>query len=168
MRADVQELLCQYATKGILVDTNIMLLFFVGTLNRERIAKFKRTQQFTPRDYDLLISTLLGFQTIVTTPNIVTEVSSLINQLGEPERSGCYRIFAERVASLEEVFLPSRDIASLEWPFVKYGLTDYGIAKISQNKYLVLTDDLRFTYYLNSQGIDTVNFNNLRSDNISL
>lgn len=162
MTDSIDSLLRQYFSKGILVDTNILLLLFVGELSRERIAKFGRTEQFTPQDYDLLVDLLRRFKVIATTPNILTEVNSLINQLGEPDRSKCYKIFANGTASLEETYLPSKQIASSDWPFLKYGLTDCGIAELTQNKYLVLTDDLSVTRYLNNKGIDTINFNNLR------
>lgn len=158
MMGDIESLLRKYFLKGILVDTNILLLLFVGELSRERITAFGRTDQFTPKDYDILVDLLGRFKSIVTTPNILTEVNSLLNKLGEPAR----KVFAERLVQLEEIYLPSREIASLDWPFIKYGLTDCGIAGVAQNKYLVLTDDLKVTSYFNQNGIDTVNFNNLR------
>ncbi|MDJ0660249.1 MAG: hypothetical protein QNJ42_12275 [Crocosphaera sp.] len=51
----VQKLLNKYQNKGIVIDTNILLLLIVGSANRKRISQFKRTQQFIPEDYDLLI-----------------------------------------------------------------------------------------------------------------
>lgn len=86
-----------------------------------------------------------------------------MNQLGEPERSKCYSMFANRIHALQEAYIPSREIVSSDWPFLQYGLTDCGIAILSRNQYLVLTDDLKAANYLNSQGVETLNFNNLRS-----
>ena len=40
---DVLDLLARYYTKGIIIDTNILLLYLVGSTNRERITRFKRT-----------------------------------------------------------------------------------------------------------------------------
>ena len=42
----LDSLFARYRQKGILVDTNILLLLFVGSVNRKRISQFKRTQQF--------------------------------------------------------------------------------------------------------------------------
>lgn len=154
----IERLLRRYFPTGILVDTNILLLLFVGTLSKEKIAKFDRTDQFTPTDYDLLVDLLQSFRVIATTPNILTEVNSLLNKLGEPAR----QVFASGLTILDETYLPSKQIASLDWPFLKYGLTDCGIAEVAQGKYLVLTDDLKATSYFNQRGIDTINFNNLR------
>jgi len=154
----IEGLLQSYFRKGILVDTHILLLLFVGELGRERISKFGRTEQFTPLDYDLLVDLLKQFNVIVTTPNILTEVSSLLNKLGKPVRE----VMATGLMVLEESYLPSKEIAASGWPFLNYGLTDCGIAKLAGDKYIVLTDDLKLASYLMQQGIDTVNFNNLR------
>ncbi len=95
MNEEIRPILERYKQKGILIDTNILLLWFVGTANRARISKFNRTEKFTLEDYDLLLRIILFFNKLVTTPHILTEVNSLINQIGEPERSQCLSIFAD-------------------------------------------------------------------------
>lgn len=161
MTTDIPSLLSRYRQKGILVDTNILLLYFVGYINRDRISKFKRTAQFVPEDYDLLVRIVQFFQKIVTTPNILTEVNSLINQLGEPERSRCLMGFAQSLSILEESYLESQNVATAEL-FTKLGLTDCEIIQMAKQPYLILTDDLRLANYLQSMNIDIVNFNNIR------
>jgi rRNA-processing protein FCF1 len=162
MKDFVRSLFEKYKQKGILIDTNILLLWFVGTVNRERISKFNRTEKFVPEDYDLLLQILSYFNKIVTTPNILTEVNSLANQLAEPERSKCLSVFAEGVAKLNEFYLESKEVVRTD-SFTKFGLTDCGIATLAKNKYLVLTDDLKLASYLQKIGIDTINFNNIRT-----
>lgn len=157
---EIDSLFRRYQQRGILVDTIILLLYFVGTTNRQRISNFKRTQTYIPEDYDLLLQVLNYFQTIATTPNILTEVNSLASQLGEPERSQCLTIFAHFVSALEEIYLESREVVA-DQKFPQFGLTACDILSVTRDRYLVLTDDLRFADYLQRQGIDTVNFNNL-------
>jgi rRNA-processing protein FCF1 len=161
MKEFIRSLFESYRQKGILIDTNILLLWFVGTVNRSRISKFNRTEQFLPEDYDSLIQILSYFTKIVTTPNILTEVNSLANQLGEPERSQCFSIFAQGVAELDESYIESRTSVSME-RFTKFGLTDCGILNLATNQYLVLTDDLKLASYLQKSGVDTINFNHIR------
>ncbi|AFZ22340.1 PIN domain-containing protein [Allocoleopsis franciscana] len=161
MKEFIRSLFDNYRQKGILIDTNILLLWFVGTVNRSRISNFNRTEQFTPEDYDSLMQILSYFSKIVTTPNILTEVNSLANQLGEPERSQCFSIFAQGVARLDETYIESRTSASME-RFTKFGLTDCGIVNLARNQYLVLTDDLKLANYLQKSGVDTINFNHIR------
>jgi rRNA-processing protein FCF1 len=158
---DIRSLFQKYKQKGILIDTNILLLWFVGSVNRQRISKFNRTEKFVPEDYDSLVQILSYFNKIVTTPNILTEVNSLANQLGEPERSQCLSVFAQGVARLNESYLESQEVVKTE-SFTKFGLTDCSIVNIAKNKYLVLTDDFKLTNYLQKIEIDTINFNNIR------
>jgi uncharacterized protein YaiI (UPF0178 family) len=47
--------------------------------------------------------------------------------------------------------------------FTKFGLTDCGIINLCREQYLVLTDDLKLANYLQKEGIDTINFNNIRT-----
>lgn len=161
MIEETKALFARYRQAGILVDTNILLLYVVGLANRKRILSFKRTKQFTPEDFDLLVQILKSFQRVVTTPNILTEVNSLANQLGEPERSKCLQIFGQTIARFEEIYKPSQQLAQLP-EFQRFGLTDCGILNLAQRSYLVLTDDLRLAATLQRKGIDTVNFNNIR------
>jgi hypothetical protein len=70
--------------KSILVDTNLLLLLFLGTVNPARISKFKRTQQFSDQDFYLLVSFLSGFDKVVTTPHILKEVSNFGGHGGFP------------------------------------------------------------------------------------
>ena len=79
-------LMQRYHSRGVLVDTNILLLYFVGKFKREQVPNFKRTAQFTPEDFDLLFRLLSRFDHIVTTPNVLSEVSNLSAQLGERRR----------------------------------------------------------------------------------
>ncbi len=157
----ISQLIEGYKSRGILIDTNILLLWCVGTVNPKRISKFNRTEKFLPEDYKTLLKILQFFSKIVTTPQILTEVNSLVNQIGEPERSQCLQVLAEQMALLDEFYIASAEIGKTD-KFTKYGLTDCGIVEVARNKYLVLTDDLTLAGYLGKIGIDTLNFNNIR------
>lgn len=94
----------------------------------------------------------------------MTEVSSFIDKLGEPDQTSCYINFAIEIPALQEMYIPSRDVASTDWVFSTYGVTDCGIAEAAKNnQYLVLTDDFKAANLLRVQGVDTINFNDLRS-----
>lgn len=161
MKEQFQSLFNRYQQKGILIDTNILLLYFVGTVNPQRISKFKRTEQFTIEDYQTLLELLSYFPRRITTPNILTEVNSLTNQLGEPERSRCFSLFSNTIPLFNEFHLESHTLAKSQ-SFVKFGLTDCSIVELARSQYLVLTDDLKLFVHLQNQGVDTINFNHLR------
>ena len=42
---DVRELIRKHRGGGLIVDTNLLLLYLVGKTNPSRISKFKRTRQ---------------------------------------------------------------------------------------------------------------------------
>jgi rRNA-processing protein FCF1 len=163
---EIQSLLVKYARKGIVVDTNILLLLFVGLTNRDRIKEFKRTDKFISEDYDTLVQLLEKFSLIVVTPNILTEVNSFINQLKEPERSQCLLIFSKLISTekFDEKYIEAQQVVSQQ-EFIRFGLTDCGIVEVARDRYLVLTEDLKFSSHLYSLGIDTINFNNIRTLN---
>ena len=78
-----EQLLVRYRSRGVLVDTNLLLLYFVGLYNPSLIPQFKRTRIFTVNDFDVLQNFIALFSKVVTTPDILTEVSNLSNQLAE-------------------------------------------------------------------------------------
>lgn len=158
------ELLYRYKNRGILIDTNLLLVYFVGSYDPTRIPKFKRTMAFTVEDFYTLSVVFGFFDKVVTTPNILTEVNSLSNQLPEDIRSLYYSEVPRYIAGLEEQYITSIRISSLEH-FKKFGLTDSGIIDLVKDKYLVLTDDLKLVSYLQNVGIEAINFNNIRTLN---
>jgi hypothetical protein len=157
-------LFAQYGNKGLLIDSNLLLLYFVGSYDPARIGTFKRTHSrgFTSDDFDLLLRLLTPFGAVVTTPNILTEVSNLSNQLRDDEKDTYYSVFADRAGLLTEHYTESKKICTLEH-FKKFGLTDAGIISMAKGIYLVLTDDAPLVGYLQNVGIDVINFNQLRS-----
>ena len=163
-----KSLVNRYKPKGVLIDTNILLLWFVGSVNPQRISQFNRTEQFTPDDYEILVRLLVSFSKIVTTPNILTELSNLVvNDIKEPELPKCFANLAvvlsnEGLIQLDELYGESR-IITKNSKISKFGLTDCSILEVARDRYLVLTEDLSLTQYLRGSGIDVVNFNNLRN-----
>ena len=156
----------RYRSRGVLVDTNILLLFFVGAFDRTQIGR-KRTNQYSHEDYDLLTQFLGQFKRMVTTPNILSEVNSFLGQMGGPARTKCFTDFGGRISLLtEKNFLTEEYVASAQAVrlehFPTIGLTDSTILYLVKGKYLVLTDDLTLHSFLEHEGIDSLNFNHLR------
>ena len=162
MNEHLRDLFIRYRKAGILLDTSILLLFYVGAYSREEITRFKRTRKFTIEDHDLLVRILRYFDNRITTPNILTEVSNLANQLPQHHKSGFFMKFASGINLLHEQYISSSDIAERD-EFLRFGLTDTGIVQLVQGRYLVLTDDFRLSQYLASLRVDVVNFNHIRT-----
>lgn len=159
---DAARLIKKYRGKGVLVDTNLLLLYVVGQYDTSRITQFKRTSQFSVDDYHLLCRVIGGFATRAATPNVLTEVSNLAAQLGEPARHNCLRQFSTQIPMLDERYIESRDAATHD-RFAEIGLTDAALWLAASTGLLVVTDDFRLYGLLTSQGIDAINFNHIRT-----
>lgn len=155
------ELLSKYRRRGCIIDTNLLLLYFVGSYDPAWIQKFKRTHTYTVEDYNLLMRLLAYLDVIVTTPNILTEVSNLCKQLPNSIMESVFREFSKQVRLLHEESHPSQ-LACAEPYFQRFGLTDAVIAHISTRPYLVLTADFALFGLLQKLGIDAINFNHIR------
>jgi rRNA-processing protein FCF1 len=157
----VDDLVQRYRSRGVLIDTNILLLFFVGCFDRWLITRFKRTVNYSVEDYDILTRFVGRFDRMVTTPNILAEVNSLSGQMAEPTRTNYLRHFSKGIGLIAEEYVVSADAARLNC-FPKIGLTDSGIMHLVRGNYLVLTDDSGLHGFLAKEGIDALNFNHLR------
>ncbi len=158
----VTELIGRYKTKGLLIDTNLLLLYFIGMYDPDRIRRFKRTMAFTIDEFLLLARVFESFDKIITTPNILTEVSNFSGQLPRELHSFFFSNFSTCILTLEERYIESGAI-STSAHFNKFGLTDSGIVETVKGNYLVLTDDLALFGYLSNLGIDAINFNHIRT-----
>ena len=59
-----------------------------------------RLSKYSEDDYDLLIQVLRPFTRIITTPNILTEVSNLSNAIPEKRREAYFASFAAGLTQL--------------------------------------------------------------------
>lgn len=147
--------------RKLLVDTNILLLYIVGSLSPDQIARHKRTKAFTVEDYWLLDSQLAKLGDIVVTPNILTEVSNLLGYTDDKARQELLSWLRSRVPSFDERFVPSREaVEAVE--FSRLGLTDATILSCPIQDLTVLTDDIHLYLALQRRGIKVINFNHLR------
>ena len=151
------------SSRGLLVDTNLLLLLVIGALSPEQIGNHKRTNKYSVEDYRLLLAFVDRFRIVITTPNILTETSNLLGEYSYQGQQGLQLL--ERVAQvMQEVYYESMPtMAAYSACYLKFGLSDTAIQCAAKENYLVLTDDLNFCAYLQGQGLLALNFNNLRS-----
>lgn len=152
------------AGRGLLIDTNLLVLLVVGSLNADQISTYKRTTRYSAEDYRLLLSFVDQFKVVLTTPNILTEASNLLEGYAYADQQALTLL--ERFAQgTHEVFydsVPTMNIYSKS--YIKFGLSDAVIHRVGADNYIVLTDDLNLCAYLQGQGLLAINFSNLRTD----
>lgn len=147
---------------GLLVDTNLLVLFAVGTVNRNRIETFKRTRQYTIADYDLLLRVLAKFAPLYTVAHVLAEVSDLTD-LRDYEGLQARRVLKKSISLLNEVQMPSK-LAAEDGVYEDLGLVDAAIGAVARaHNCGVLTDDLDLYLRLSYDNVDVLNFTHLRA-----
>lgn len=147
---------------ALFVDTNLLVLLIVGSLDLQQVERFRRTRAYSLEDYSLLAAFVAGFKRLLTTPNLLTEVSNLIGQLAEPLRRRALEALGILTGQFEERFHASRELV-LNQSFPLLGLADASVILAVDETVTVLTDDLDLYVRLSSSGVNAINFNHLRS-----
>jgi predicted nucleic acid-binding protein len=146
---------------GLLVDTNLLVLFAVGTVNRSRIETFKRTRQYTRADYDLLLRVLEKFNKGYTVAHVLAEVSNLTDLAGV-EGQQARRVLKDTISLLSEVEISSAR-ATEDRHYQRLGLVDAVIGMVARaHNCTVLTDVFDLYHLLSHDGVKVVNFTHLR------
>lgn len=155
------KLIRRHARTGAVVDTNLLLLLWIGSFDRELVSRFKRTRSYLPTDFDLLLSVLQPLSKLVVTPHILTKVSNLSGQLPE---ALCHEFRTQQANSFsqhEERTMPATRLLAHE-AFPQLGLTDVGLMELAAAGLLVVTDDLPLTLSLEARRLPVFNFTRLR------
>ena len=151
----------KHQAKGVLVDANLLVLLLVGRVNRRRIPAFKRTQNFTIEDSELLEHLVAWFGKLFATPHVLSQVSDLADLSGKDLREirQLFKLVVEE--QIEETYDPSRALVA-DSLFERLGLTDAAIATVCSRGILVLTADVELQLALQHRGADALNFNHVR------
>ncbi len=149
-------------SSGLLVDTNLLVLYAVGKVNENRIKTFKRTSQYSKSDYNLLLEVHREFQPIYTVAHIMSEVSNLTDLPGV-ERRQARLVVKEAISLLQEVPMASSQ-ASDDPFYEKLGLADAAIGAVARiHGCTLLTDDLDLYLLLSHHKLPVENFTHIRA-----
>jgi hypothetical protein len=148
--------------EGLVLDTNLLLVFIVGAYDPLHVSKHKRTREkYRPEDYYNLRDQVTGYQRLVTTPHILTEVSNLLGQAPELLRPAYFKTLARMIPEFEEVHIPAAQIFSEDSsPYL--GITDLGIREVARAGHLVLTVDSPLADYLQRQNINVIYYRTMK------
>ena len=140
---------------GHFVDTNLFLLFVVGSENPDLIAKHRRLATYSAEDYNALRGLLGRAGVVFVTPNTLTETSNLLGQHGEPERSRLFHRFRAIIRASREMVIASAVAADNPY-FEKLGLTDVALLEAATADVPLVTMDLELYLAGLAKGADTV------------
>ncbi|MBX9900350.1 MAG: hypothetical protein K2Y28_06150 [Burkholderiaceae bacterium] len=155
----------RHRNRGILLDTNILLLFISARYQPSMIGN-KRLQAYTGEDGDLLIQFVQRFGRILTTQHVLAETNNLTRQivkgrLHESLSDEMHPLFCLNLpTSFEQCTIDGKNIDRRL--FGRLGLTDSALASVVQTNQLLLTADLDLYTAVVSDGGDAINFNHMR------
>jgi hypothetical protein len=147
--------------RSLLLDTNLLLLFIVGSASREYISRHRRLRAYSESDFDLLVNLVSSARRVLITPNTLTETSNLAAYISEPARTHVYEVFRAVVRSTEEEYWESKGAVERS-EFLRLGLTDSVLLDATTASHSLLTVDLDLYLAVISRGGLAVNFNHLR------
>lgn len=148
-------------TSEVVLDTNVLVLFVVGTVSPVHIRRHKRTREFDSDAYASLVSFMEPFRRIITTGQILTEASNLLRQCMEPLAGDLTRGLSTLIKRSSETTKPAIEIVSHP-AYSRLGLADAGLLMIDRPDAVLLTDDNALYIASVSAGRATVNFAHLR------
>jgi hypothetical protein len=160
----LRQVLHKHQGRGALLDTNLLLLVFVGFADQKLIASFKRTSSlgFSVGDFELLqrVIQFLGNK-VTTTPHILAETSNFIFQLGKPSRLCVLKKAATVIEGFSELYADACELTK-RGEFMTHGLTDTGILEAAKDGSLIVSVDYDLVASAAKCNLGAVNFNNIR------
>jgi rRNA-processing protein FCF1 len=130
--------------RAVMLDTNLLLVLFVGSRDHERIGKAKGTQEYVPSDYELLRGIVLRALPLIVTPHLLTEVDNLLGRLHQNEREDCrhrLRGWLSGDARPAETQRPAMRVVP-DPLYIRLGLADAALAcAASSRRCVVWTND---------------------------
>jgi hypothetical protein len=142
-------------TDCVLFDSNLLVVVIAGK-TRPSLLSHGPAKDYTWNDYENLIEILSEFKTAVTTPQVLSEVNSLLNKTGYA-REECRAVLAREIPLLEERMITGASV-STNAAFPQYGLTDLSIKEAASNDTLVLSADWPLIGMLRAGGIAALHY----------
>lgn len=157
-------LLSTYGRNGIVLDTNVFLLYVVGALDSKLLPKVKRTASFEPVDLELLSNLMLRAPRMFVTPGIITETCNLLDSDNARHDFRLFGLLQQLTTVLREDYI-SAETLSQHSLFLRFGLADCSLAHLAGRGHLIITVDLPLAVALEQLSLPALNFNNLRAAN---
>lgn len=142
------------AGKDLIIDTNLLLVLVIGTVQDGRqIKNSNRLNAFGPKDMDVILEVMKSHRNIYITPYIATEVSNLID-LGAEARTQAYEAANILFSAFTQI---ATDISEDSIPplFARYGITDASLVSLASD-YVIFTDDRKLLGALYAVNPDNV------------
>lgn len=161
MKIATHPLLDPYLGWPVVLDSNLLLLYWFGSFDPSLVKTYKRLDNsFGLNDLLILDEALACLGELLTTPHVLTEVSNLANALPSWRKTAWSDHIAQGIELVSESFEPAAEILE-DRGAAEFGLTDAALTRMTVN-HLILTIDWRLAGWLQTRGLAAVNFKHLR------
>lgn len=154
--------------KTILLDTNMLVVLAVGSIDKKQLGLMSRTKEYDAGCYNVLCNIIRPYTRHLSIPHVLSETSNLLGAGRNEKLPGVKAWLGGYISRLSEIYQPSRQIVS-QSAYAQFGLTDAAIAQVSLRGDLgrdgvsILTDDGRLYGYLARIGAQAINFSHWRT-----
>lgn len=153
--------------RRVLLDTNLLLLLLIGSIDRGLLDTNKRVRNYSEQEFVLLTEFLREAESLMTTQHVNAQTSDL----GASSLAGKYRTIF--LTLLRAIHIPDvttilsvkadempQPIRSLDPDiFDHLGVADAGLIRAAlESKSILFTDDLQLYLRAQRHGVDVVNF----------
>ncbi|MCL2443960.1 MAG: hypothetical protein FWD13_10935 [Treponema sp.] len=143
--------------RDVIIDSNIFILFLAGQINENKIERYTRNSIYTKEDYYFLISVLAGYDRIITSPNILTEVDNILNRITGEDKYKYLVLVKTIYKQTIEKYIETETVAQ-NWFFDTLGITDSSILMMAKECDLLISGDSSLCDYAKSLNINTFDF----------
>lgn len=167
MNPNIDDLITRYRDKGILIDTNLLLVLLVGNIDLRLIGRVGRTEKYSREDYERIRDVLVLFNRFVILPQVLTETGNLLKR-NCPTAGTLQDLHLEFLRfvhggeSRESRALSKR--ITVHPAFQDLGYADAAILNAAEGKHLLFTDDGPLQGMAWRSGVDVLPFDWLRLD----
>ena len=134
---------------NLILDTNLLILFMLGSYSPNDISTCNFTTLYNKDDFVFLESYLKIQSSICITPQVLAELSNQAFQIYHGiKRDEFLRKLVDKLDTINEKYIELRYLLKETELFYKFGFTDLSIFELAKNNnYVVLTDDAHVTWY---------------------
>lgn len=149
----------------VILDANMLIIYSLGKVDRDQLGTHKRAQAYMPEDFDLLMDLIADYESILITPNAVTECSNLFfddSDCGAKE--ALQDLLHLPITDIKECYIPSSQASDRD-QYSFLGISDCAMLELVDENTVLLTADSKLAVEAQKINYKSINFNHYRNFN---
>ncbi|MES2226141.1 MAG: hypothetical protein V4480_05045 [Patescibacteria group bacterium] len=170
---DIKRYQIKYRPTGLIIDTNVLLLFLVGKYKPEYIKEcgllHNSDKSYSLEDFRLLENIVSHFRKIIVTPQVIAEISKhsadIRKGIGDEKFSHYLKSLIKFFGIAEERYQEAFCLWGMEIHILaNFGFTDMTLLELAKRDQLpILTDDRRFYAHTYNEKVAVIKFEYIKN-----